>query len=158
MLAECVPTNINKMAQEAELAYRRLMDVNSNIPPTDYGQGVYDDLCVHNRYHKRRRVAPDEYEAEIARGLAFFKEDKLFLEEMRRRSADTVNPVEKLAELRRAMEHTRHDHIGGNITSTKNLKEAQMHSDYEHYDIILANLQSQVTQTIAEQHDKDALR
>lgn len=99
MLVECVPTKINKMAQEAELAYRRLMDVNSNILPTDYGQGVYDDICVHNRHHKRHGDAgadDDEYEAEIAQGLALFNKDKRFLEEMRHRSMETVNPVEKI--------------------------------------------------------------
>ena len=87
MLAECVPTKINKMAHEAELAYRRLMDVSSSVAPTDYGQGVYDDLCVHNRYHKRQgedgTAVLSEYEAEVARRLALFKQDKLFLDQMR---------------------------------------------------------------------------
>ena len=147
MLVECVPTKINKMAQEAELAYRRLMGVNGGVLPTDYGQGVYDDLCVHNRYHKRQSAdgadVHDDHAAEIARGLALFKKDALFLDEMRRISKDHVNPVEKIEKLRQAMEHTRHDHSKDH--SIKNLKEAQMHSEYENYDIILQNLQSQIT-------------
>ena len=67
-----------------------------------------------------------------------------------------MNPVEKIEKLRRAMEHTRHDHTEDSVI--KDIKKAQLHSRYEDYEHILGNLKSQIAQTIAEQHDKEKLR
>jgi hypothetical protein len=74
---------------------------------------------------------------------------------MRRMSGQTVNPVEKIEKLRRVMEHTRHDHAGDYV---KNIKDAQLQSDFAEYEIQLQNLRAQVARTIAEQHDKEKLR
>ena len=43
LLKECAPIEMLKIGEEAELAFSRLLDVNNNITPMDYGGGVYDD-------------------------------------------------------------------------------------------------------------------
>ena len=49
MLNICVPIKIRKLEQEAELAYRKLLDANNEIPAVDYGQAFYDDAAMFKR-------------------------------------------------------------------------------------------------------------
>ena len=53
VLSECVPIKIRKLEQEAELAYRKLLDVNHDIPAVDYGQAFYDDAVYFRRHRKK---------------------------------------------------------------------------------------------------------
>jgi hypothetical protein len=44
ILNECTPVEIRKIAAESDLAFSKLMEINNNLDPEDYGSGVYFNM------------------------------------------------------------------------------------------------------------------
>jgi hypothetical protein len=49
LIRNCVPLEVDKLEMMSEVAFSRLLSVNNNIVPTDYGQGIYDDKATIKR-------------------------------------------------------------------------------------------------------------
>ena len=64
ILADCYPIEITKLAEEAELAYSKLLSLNNDIQMTDYGQAFYDDMPSLQR-NKKRVLLKTEWDQEM---------------------------------------------------------------------------------------------
>ena len=108
VLRDCVPVGIQKQSAKVELAYSKLMDVNNNIEPLDYGAGVYEDMPDIKRgdammlqsQKARQQTQPTEAE-EALQGL---RADMEYLAEQRARLQGDTDPFAKIQKLKEIME------------------------------------------------------
>lgn len=140
-----------KMAEEAELAFSRLLDVNNNIPAMDYGQGVYDDMATLQR-NKIRVLNADERtreEKEDDERLRCLRMDRVLLQPRARAAGD--EPLARIAELKKAMEAKKSE---AKATMSEQ-KQAQLDAEFQKFEYILEQLQEQITEIQIEQNQKE---
>lgn len=109
VLRDCVPVGIQKQSAKVELAYSKLMDVNNNIEPLDYGAGVYEDMpdikrgknLIEQSKQAKQQTQPTEAE-EALEGL---KADMKYLAEQRAKlQENNTDPFDKIQKLKEIME------------------------------------------------------
>lgn len=151
-----MPIKIRKLEQEAELAYRKLLDVNHDIPAVDYGQAFYDDAVYLRRHRKKERChEQDQDDKDEDQLIQEFTNDRAFLDRVREISrSDANNPLRKVQELKEAMDHLHHKHAEP-WTNKSEAQKAAIQSDFARYDEILRDIEAGVMEIIKSQYVKD---
>ena len=77
VLEKCVPNQISRTVEKVELVYGKLLKINNEILPMDYGQGIYVDEPEIARGEERKNVkrTKEIYEIERDRKEALMQQD-----------------------------------------------------------------------------------
>ena len=151
ILADCFPIEITKLAEEAELAYSKLLSLNNDIQMMDYGQAFYDDVPTLQR-NKKRVLTKAEWDQEMIEDhehIHRFVDEKARLDH-EINIAGEKDPWKKIQRLREAMEE-KHSEITTSLTSMK-LKAVA--ADYMNFDHQINELQSEIRRIADSQYIK----